>query len=468
MAKITDNDRIQEMIEAVMKVAHGDFNVQVALSNQNDDIDALAMGLNMMIEDLAENSNLQGQFERLKAINQEVESAKNRAMESDRLKSAFLANMSHEIRTPMNAILGFSILLEKPDLPPERLAEYVSIIRNSGNHLMRLINDILDLAKIESNQLRVFKQFVRPEEVFSQVFEMTRQSKFLLDRPRVAYHFEPERTDAEYILHTDVQRLQQVCINLVNNALKYTMDGWVVFGYRFENTGEHPILQVYVKDTGIGIPREYQERIFDRFTRVEEVKSQEGTGIGLSITKSLVELLGGTLSLDSEPGVGSSFYVSFPCTIGNAPNPSSVPFQSLEKEVDLSPYQIYVAEDSFESFRLMESILESFGGKPIQAANGKELLDLIEAKVPDLVFLDINMPVLNGFDALKIIRSRHYSFPVIVQSAYASPEERKRICAAGCDGYLPKPINPDSLIQEILLQLCSRNESPGGTDRQGR
>ena len=458
MTHLSENKRIHNLIETVMKVARGHFSFQADISPENDELDALAVGLNMLIDDLAENVDLQTQYERLREINEELESAKEKAQESDRLKSAFLANMSHEIRTPMNAIIGFSTLLGEPGMNPESMKEYIGIIQNSGYHLLALINDILDLAKIESNQLSIHKEYCDIEDILGQVNDMISRDTILLNKPEVEFIYKPVSTPHNYSLFTDKIRIKQILTNLLTNAIKYTDSGTVQLSYSFNNEQSVPRIIISIKDSGIGIPEEFHEDIWERFKRVDNEQFQEGTGIGLSITKGLVDLLGGSIELESEPDRGTEFSVIFPCSV-EKPNSYQDPvFSTIDLDIDLSDFRIYIAEDKLESFRLLKDIILSRGGQVKHAVNGKILLDLITEKVPDLVLLDIYMPEMNGYDTIREIRARGYSFPVIAQTAYAANSEKKAILDSGCDGYLSKPINPAALIREIVIQLKLQGE----------
>jgi signal transduction histidine kinase len=452
MSEIFDKERIQNLIEVIMKVAQGDYTVQCNISQKNDEMDALGMGINMMIDDLQNNVDLKKQNRKMQALNHELRIAKEKAQESDHLKSAFLSNMSHEIRSPMNAIIGFTKLLSRPQLSPEKQLEYISYIRNSGEQLLALINDIIDVSKIESNQLTISKELCSINQLLKQVIEIIRQNKKLITNPEITLRTSLN-TGEDYILNTDPVRFKQIFINLLNNAINFTERGYIELGYSLTSKDNQEYIKLFVKDTGLGIPKNQQDVIFERFRQIHNDRFQEGTGLGLSITKGLVDLLGGKIMLESDINKGSTFYVYFPYKqIKNSESPH-ITKQKKQTSIDLTGYSIYIAEDRLESYILLEDILMPLGADIRQALNGKELLELIEEKEADLVLLDIHMPVLNGYDTIREIRKRHYNFPVIAQTAYAMSDEYKKILKSGCNDYVSKPIDPDELIELIKKHL---------------
>ncbi|MBN1951907.1 MAG: response regulator [Bacteroidales bacterium] len=448
MKELSDKERIEKLIENVMSVAQGDFSVQNKLSGKNDELDALAMGLNMLIDDLKNSTDLAAQNRRIKAINEELQKAKEKAQESDRLKSAFLANMSHEIRSPMNAILGFSTLLGRDSITPGKRIEYSSCIENSGKQLMALIDDIIDISKIESNQLKIDLEMHCVNELLTELFELFKQDKRLLAKKDLRLFLTLDH-QKEYCLQTDQVRFKQIISNLVGNAIKYTDSGYIEFGYEALQRGKEQMIKIYVRDTGAGIPEELQGAIFDRFMQAHDNKFEEGTGLGLSITKGLVELLGGEISLESQADIGSAFYVIFPCS-DQTGKKKDLSVKKKRARVSLAKYTIYIAEDKLESYILMREFLKPYGVSLKHAQNGQELIDMVSTKVPDLVLLDIHMPVKNGYETIAELRSSGLTFPVIAQTAYAMADEQNKILESGCDGYLSKPVNPDELI--LLIQ----------------
>lgn len=452
MSMPSDRERIEKLIENVMSVAKGDFTVQNELSGKNDDLDALAIGLNMMIDDLRNSIDIEAQNKRIKAINEELIIAKKKAQESDRLKSAFLANMSHEIRSPMNAIIGFSALLGKDNISPEKRKEYTSFIENSGRQLMALIDDIIDISKIESNQLKINREFQDLNKLLRQIFEIAKQDRRLQEKPDLRLLLN-RKSECNCFINTDQLRFKQIFNNLITNAIKFTEKGYIEIGYTtFKDHGQD-MVKLFVRDTGIGIPDNMKEVIFDRFRQVHDQKFEEGTGLGLSITKGLVDLLDGEIKVESEINKGSVFYITFPYTRIRKPI-NNKPLEEVEGlPLNLSNYTIYIAEDKLDSYILLREFLKSYGPKIKYAQNGQELINMVRKEPPDLLLLDIHMPVKNGYETIKELRANEYTFPVIAQTAYAMADERERILNSGCNGCISKPIDPEVLIQEIKKQL---------------
>jgi len=375
----------------------------------------------------------------------EVTSAKERAEMSDVLKSAFLANMSHEIRTPMNSIIGFSDLLASPTISEEKRKKYSHLIKNSGEQLLHLINDIVDISKIESNQLEIENSVFNANELLEEVISIQRQSRYYKEKSNLQLTL--KTTGKDLVLLSDKFRIMQIFNNLITNALKFTFEGGVNIGYHIKN--KEKMVEFYVKDTGTGISEDQQVQIFERFVQADNQTEKSGTGLGLSITKGLVELLGGSISLDSSPGKGSTF--SFTIPLNHSESIEIVKDDKTEIEISvLEDKLIYVAEDDFPSYYFVEEIFEGSKAELKHATNGMELLELVEEKIPDLILMDINMPVMDGINAVKKLRKKHKKVPVIAQTAYAMTNERETCMAAGCDDYIAKPIKPEKLLSMIV------------------
>ena len=443
------------MIEAIMKVGQGDFSIQLELSDKSDELDSLAMGLNMMIDDLKSSHAVEIQNEKFRQINTELEKAIAKAQESERLKTAFLANMSHEIRTPLNSILGFSELLS-PDLEEEKFDDYGEIIRNSGSQLLQIINDILDFSKLESNQLPLFSSLCNINKIMQEIYSIQRQNKKL--RKSNAIHFKVPQIDLsnDIFLKTDPGRLKQILNNLINNAIKFTKSGFVEFGYSLK-TGKKDVIEFYVKDTGIGISETKQETIFERFVQIENFSVKEGNGLGLSICKGLVELLGGDIWIESKLNEGSCFYFTLPFSDKGEINlPEKI--EHDKGKLPLQGRKVFIAEDNVDSSTYLKEVLLPEGMIVKSVLDGELLLKLLKEDIPDLILLDINMPVKNGYETITEIRESGLTMPVIAQTAYAMPEERSAILAAGCTEYISKPIQRQELLSVIrkVLKNCSR------------
>lgn len=375
--------------------------------------------------------------------NREMELIRSRekAQQSDRLKSAFLANMSHEIRTPLNAIVGFSSLLANTDEKKER-QEYIRIIENNNELLLQLISDILDLSKIEAGTL----EFVDSEVDLNDL---------MLDLKSSAAMRVPEGVDLELVLGlpecriiTERNRLVQVLGNLLTNACKFTKSGEIRFGYELENGN----LLFFVKDTGCGIPAEQQQNIFNRFIKLDNFT--KGTGLGLPICQSIVEKMEGEISVESEPGKGSTFRVRIPYR--PVRHKSEKSDRSAEKLVIAArdSISILIAEDEESNYKLLSSILKKKYNL-LHAWDGKEAVELYRQHRPDMILMDINMPVMDGYEATREIRKISVTVPIIAVTAYAYESDRQRILNEGFDSYMAKPIRSHKL-EEAIVELLNK------------
>ena len=310
-------------------------------------------------------------------MEQILKEAKIKAEESDKLKSAFLANMSHEIRTPMNAVLGFANLLKREDIDENTRNEYLEHILQSGENLIKLINDIVDISKIESNQLEIEKCPVRLNELMEQIFSRYEELLLLKNKLDIKLQFESAMPDPDFAIITDPYRLQQIFSNLLNNAIKFTSNGIIQFGYCIVNSE----LLFFVHDQGIGVPEEKKEEIFKRFSKLEdpEKMNKSGTGLGLSISKSLVNLLGGKIWIDKEIEQGSRFCFTLPLEISKPAKSNNLLKDTKEIDFDfnLKGKTILIAEDEILNFKLLESILKKTGAKILWAKNGIEAIQIL-------------------------------------------------------------------------------------------
>lgn len=379
--------------------------------------------------------------------------AKEKAEEADKLKSAFLANMSHEIRTPMNAIIGFSQLLSLPSLSAEKRKQYVDIISYKGNGLVKLINDIIDASKVEAGQLTVVYAPCAINNLLKNLQTFYKKDRLLQKREAVDIKLiVPKKTDRLEIV-TDEGRLEQVLTNLISNALKYTERGSIEFGYNLDNQ----IVTFFVKDTGAGIDPKMQTLIFERFRQVEDVtgKKTGGTGLGLSISKGIVSLLGGTIWVESELGVGTTFFFTIPYRV--IEKPESLDEPQIEEEEFFPDWKnrvILVAEDEEVNYIFMEELLSLSGATLLWAKDGVQAVELVKTlKKIDLILMDIKMPVMNGYAATMEIRQINPKIPIIAQTAYAFSEDRQKAEAAGCNDYITKPINSKELFAMMQKYL---------------
>ena len=382
---------------------------------------------------------------------EELNAAISRAEESDRLKSMFLSNMSHDIRTPMNAIVGFSEMLMDPALTREESTRFLDIIINSGDALLRLINDIIDISKIEARQLKIIKSDCSLNELLSDLYlsfseEMSRNK--LTNFRLVMSKQNPEK---DYTLYTDNIRLRQIFYNLIGNALKFTDSGSIEFGYTFSDP---KVFCFFVRDTGIGIPKDKLDFIFERFGQIEEThdRNKGGTGLGLAISKSLAELLGGVIWVESEVGVGTCFYFTLPAesSTRSIEVPGDIHNELNLDLLDWSDKLILVAEDVDSNYFLIQTILKKTGVHLLWAKNGQEAYEMCRENYDiDLVLMDIQMPIMNGYDATREIKKIRPSLPIIAQTAYAMTGEKNKSIDAGCDDYIPKPLKKRKLLTHI-------------------
>lgn len=370
--------------------------------------------------------------------------ARDKAEESNKLKSAFLANMSHEIRTPLNAIVGFSnILASTDDLEDKK--EFADIIENNNSLLLQLINDILDLSKIEAGTLEFTYDYVDINAVLRDL----EQSAHLKNKnPDVQISFKDYLEPC--VIYTDRNRLSQLMINLLNNAMKFTLAGSILFGYKLKDDNT---LWFYVEDTGCGIPENKRKDIFGRFVKLNTFA--QGTGLGLSICEMIVTQMKGTIGVDSMEGKGSKFWFTLPFQPKKELFPSEEQKPVTLEKIARSEVTILIAEDNSSNYRLFESILKP-EYKLIHAWNGKEAVELFHQHKPQLILMDIKMPVMDGYEATAEIRKVSASVPIIAVTAYAFAQDEQRIINSGFDAYTAKPINGKILKDKISTLLTHR------------
>ena len=381
-----------------------------------------------------------------------LEETMEKAVESDKLKSAFLANMSHEIRTPMNAIIGFSKLLSTQHTSDSDNSEYIEIIKNTGNTLLNLIDDIIDFAKIEAGEVQVTNTACHVHKVMRELYAYFEKEHLSNDETNIDLVLNIPDPENELVILTDQNRLRQILSNLLSNALKFTKKGKVEFGYQI-NPG---IINFYVSDTGIGIPEDKHKIIFDRFRQVEFNYNKKfgGTGLGLAITRNLVKLLGGQIGVESKKGKGSVFRFSLPLIRMESPDEKPVKTPPETTYYRWDDKVILVVEDNDLNSKLLLKMMEPTGAKVIIAKDGKPAIEECRTNPDiDLVLMDIQMPEMDGYEATRTIKDIRPEIPIIAQTAYAMAEEREKIISAGCNDYLPKPIRQRDLFQILSKYL---------------
>ena len=379
----------------------------------------------------------------LKNAELELIKAKERAEESDQLKTAFLQNMSHEIRTPLNAISGFSSMLNKPELSEDKRKNFVQIIQSSSSQLIAIVSDILTISSLETKQERLNVSKVCINTILLDLLTIFNQQA---NRQNISLYAKHSISDKQSEIFTDKTKLIQILSNLLSNALKFTHKGSVEFGYDLKG---HQ-LEFYVKDTGIGINPEFHEKIFERFRQADKSinKIYGGTGLGLAISKAFVELLGGEIWVRSALDMGSSFHFSLPYR----PADQSCLNLGLDEQ-NQKPITVLVAEDEEYNFLLIEEVLSDFKLKLIHAKNGKETVEIFQSEPQiDLILMDIKMPIMDGHEAAQIIKSLKANFPIIAQSAYALDHEISKYEGA-FDDYITKPIDEEELRQKVIKYI---------------
>jgi PAS domain S-box-containing protein len=396
----------------------------------------------------SQNNEYQQINEELNQTNQELIIAKEKAEESDHLKTAFVHNISHEIRTPMNAIVGFSGLLNNPDLLQEDRQYYTSLIIQSSDQLLSIINDIVSIASIEAEQEKVQEDEININSICKLI-----NDQFFPENtnPNVKFGLQTSLADDEAIIITDSTKLTQILTNLISNALKFTQDGFVYFGYTLKDD----FLEFYVEDSGIGISSDMHDEIFKRFRQVETTAARTfgGSGLGLSISKAYVEMLGGHIWLSSEVGKGSVFYFTLPYKTVNTKAIPKLPINELI--VDFAESKtVLIAEDEDYNFILLEKLLADLKVIIIRAINGIEAIAVCKSNPQvDLILMDIKMPEMDGYEATKLIKEFRPNLSIIAQTAYSSEEDKNKALDCGCSDYISKPFNREMLLSKISEQL---------------
>lgn len=384
---------------------------------------------------------------KLSQTNEDLLIAKEQAEESDKLKTAFLHNMSHEIRTPMNAIMGFSELLVDNYNNKPKLEKFSEIIRQRCNDLLNLINDILDIAKIESGQLPITMEECNLHDLFTELTSFFKEYQMRMGKQHINFSLQTHNISSGCVIVTDIVKLKQIFINLIGNAFKFTDKGFIEGGCKINN---NDVLVFYVSDTGMGIPANKQKSIFERFAQLKQETNQAigGTGLGLSIVKGLVNLLGGELWLESEPDKGSTF--SFTISYKTTEQLHHEPLHAEEpEEYDFSDKTILIVEDDIYNAEYIKEILSDTGLNILSAKYGKEAVQLSLIRQIDIVLMDIGLPDINGYEAIRQIKQHKPDLKIIVQTAYAAPEDKKKAIDSECVGYISKPLKK-SLLLSIL------------------
>jgi PAS domain S-box-containing protein len=376
--------------------------------------------------------------------------AKNKAEESDKLKSAFLANMSHEIRTPMNHILGFTEIMTSQEVDESERQEYGALIKQSGHNLLQLINDIIDLSKIECKQIKLTLCETPVNIILSELYEKYYNHKNKNNKAHLILKIQKTLSDEDSIIYTDPQRLKQLLSNVIDNAIKFTNEGFVELGYHLIDQNK---IEFFVKDTGIGIPKQSIEHIFKSFRQMDESDNRQysGTGLGLTISNRLAEILDGNIRVESEENLGTCFFITLPYRRVKS---QIKKIEVIEKkDYNWAGKNILVVDDEKTNFSFFKASLAQTKADLLWAKNGIEAIAICQTTAIDLILMDIQMPVMNGYDATKEIKSFNSRIPIIGQTAFFQKEYKQKVLAAGCDDYLSKPIRITKLLDSIENQF---------------
>lgn len=438
-----DVDCVREYINRILLGVNSDFNLKYRSKTKWDDEWQTLLVTGIPIE-----RNKKGQVTRYTGIKinntkwekmaQELKDLKEKAELSDRLKSAFLANMSHEIRTPLNAIVGFSELMINCDDSSEK-EEYMEIIQSNNELLLRLINDILDLSKIESGILERKPEKFNMSKVCSELYTMIQPK---VTNPDVEFCL--DESGPECLIFLDRNRLKQVWMNYLTNAVKCTQSGYIKMGYSIEGKG----IRFYVEDSGVGIPVELQDRVFGRFQKLNEFA--QGTGLGLAISRAIIEGAGGKVGFISQPGKGSTFWAWVPCEIEMPEKVSSVDSQPLGQqsvlnEISKEDLKILIAEDNDSNYLLVRHILKNYN--LTRALDGADAVWKARSESFDLILMDMKMPVMGGLEATRRIREFNAKVPIIALTANAFDSDKGSAIEAGCNAFLAKPLSKKQLLE---------------------
>lgn len=381
-------------------------------------------------------------------------SAKIKAEEGERLKSTFLENLSHEIRTPMNAIIGFTDLMLTTNLAEKDKQEYLTIIHKSGKNLVSIIEDLIEMSKIDTNQIVPNYSEVDIEKCLIELFNTIK-----VDIPKskkIDFYILETKSKLRYSVKVDEVKLKQIIINLVYNAIKFTENGYVSFGYEIVEESELDFIKFIVKDTGIGISKENQLTIFDRFKRVESDLTIEngGLGLGLAISRAYVEMMGGRISIYPNQDRGTIFSFTIPLKYAKTTKKQATTEADLLPNLVFDNKTILIAEDDNINFLLIKKMLQITNYNIIRAQNGQEAISkIIENPAINLILMDLKMPVMNGYEAFDKIKILKPNIPIIAQTAHASEEDKEKIYRKGFSDYITKPINKDLLIDMVSRHI---------------
>jgi len=376
-----------------------------------------------------------------------IRNAEQKAIDSDRLKTAFLQNISHEIRTPMNSIVGFSNLLKDKTISETDREQYQDMIAKSSDLLLNIVNEVLDISLIETGNITLNKKRILLNNLLEELYLSYRP----MINSNISFSVNKGLSDPLSLILTDVVKVRQILYNLLNNAIKFTEKGHITFGYSLVNNE----LEFFVEDTGIGIEQDFHDKVFERFSKIgqDNIRLYEGVGLGLAICQGNVNLLKGKIWIESESGKGSRFFFTIPYE--PIYNEETDVIRKSETNKSLNNITILVAEDDEINFLYIREIFKGTGAEILHAVNGKDAVEICHNNINiDIVLIDIKMPVMNGYEAIKQIREFRPDLPIIAQTAFALSNEMLKAFIAGSNDYISKPFK-----KEQLLALVSKYTS---------
>jgi PAS domain S-box-containing protein len=450
IAAIHTSEELHFISEQIEKILRGEKEIRGDVTFKRKDGTVFTADISPTLVTIAEKLLILVVFrditERLH-METELRSAKEKAEESDQLKTAFLHNISHEIRTPMNGIIGFSDIITNPNLSPEKRKQFSQIIRNSSDQLLSIVNDIISIATIESGHEKPHEK----ESNINMLLELIKnQNSLKTETKNISFTVSSSLTDDEATIFIDETKLIQILSNLIGNAIKYTNKGYIKVKCRLDGN----FIKFSIEDTGIGIPPEMHEKIFDRFFQIDhrDTRLYGGTGLGLSIVKSYIHFLNGEIQLDSKPGKGSVFIISIPYKPVKKLKPLIIPVHDHLKQI--GSVTILIAEDETANFELLNEYLSEMNLTIIYVANGLQAVEACKNNpFISLVLMDVKMPLMDGYEASRQIKEFRPRLPIIIQSAYIFQNERKKSMSAYVDGFLEKPIKQDELLETLRKNL---------------
>lgn len=452
----------KEVADSITEVEQNIFNIGIPSVNQEYEFEfpsgkywlsSTTVGVRDNNGNVTQIAGISRNINQYKYTQEQLKQEKEKAEVADKLKSAFLANMSHEIRTPINGIIGFANLLETREFPKDKQIRYLGIINNSGKLLLNLINDIIDIAKIEAGQITIEYSNVDLKELMNDIYDFFSGVKKRKEKELVDIYVEMPSENKHQTFYTDPYRLKQIINNLINNALKFTEKGQIVFGYKPEADN----ILFYVRDSGIGMSEEETGIVFERFKQAGiSSKKKEGTGLGLAISKGLVELLGGKIWVNSKPGSGSVFYFNIPFHCSYQVDVKQDVNQNHHAELGYNwlGKNLLLVEDEEINYLYVNELLFDTGINLVHTFTAEEAIEFCKSNIPvDIILMDIRLPGLNGLEATRLIKKIRNSVPIIAQTAYAMENERKDCLEAGCDHYLTKPFDQEGLFKVLNMYV---------------